>query len=98
MENDRQKCSILFLSYSITQLIPNHPFFHFNVVQYSVRTDQQNLFNILGSMYTGVIFLGINNCATVLQYIATERTVMYREKFVGMYSPLAFSVAQVHFS
>ncbi|KAL6139108.1 hypothetical protein ACLB2K_064385 [Fragaria x ananassa] len=58
-------------------------------------TDQQNLFNILGSMYTGVIFLGINNCATVLQYVATERTVMYREKFVGMYSPLAFSVAQV---
>ncbi|XP_004302337.1 PREDICTED: pleiotropic drug resistance protein 3-like [Fragaria vesca subsp. vesca] len=58
-------------------------------------TDQQNLFNILGSMYTGVIFLGINNCATVLRYVETERTVMYREKFVGMYSPLAFSLAQV---
>ncbi|XP_050382974.1 pleiotropic drug resistance protein 3-like [Argentina anserina] len=58
-------------------------------------TDQQSLFNIFGSMYAGVIFLGINNCATVLQYVATERTVMYREKFVGMYSPLAFSVAQV---
>ncbi|KAK9920066.1 hypothetical protein M0R45_028629 [Rubus argutus] len=58
-------------------------------------TDQQSLFNILGSMYAGVIFLGINNCATVLQYVATERTVMYREKFVGMYSPWAFSLAQV---
>ncbi|PQM37982.1 pleiotropic drug resistance protein 3-like [Prunus yedoensis var. nudiflora] len=58
-------------------------------------TNQQNLFNILGSMYAGVIFLGINNCSTVLQYVATERTVMYREKFAGMYSPWAFSLAQV---
>ncbi|ONI04160.1 hypothetical protein PRUPE_6G306100 [Prunus persica] len=58
-------------------------------------TNQQNLFNILGSMYAGVLFLGINNCSTVLQYVATERTVMYREKFAGMYSPWAFSLAQV---
>ncbi|CAN1217740.1 Pleiotropic drug resistance protein 3 [Linum perenne] len=57
--------------------------------------NQQNLFNILGSMYVGVIFLGINNCSSVLQYVATERTVMYRERFAGMYSTWSFSFAQV---
>ncbi|KAM1490305.1 pleiotropic drug resistance protein 3-like [Malus sylvestris] len=58
-------------------------------------TNQQNLFNVLGSMFAGVLFLGINNCSTVLQHVATERNVMYREKFSGMYSPWAFSLAQV---
>ncbi|CAI0395164.1 unnamed protein product [Linum tenue] len=57
--------------------------------------DQQNLFNMFGSMYIGVIFLGINNCSSVLQYVATERTVMYRERFAGMYSTWSFSFAQV---
>ncbi|KAL3749878.1 hypothetical protein ACJRO7_010927 [Eucalyptus globulus] len=57
--------------------------------------NQQNLFNAIGSMYIAVIFLGINNCSSVLQYIATERTVMYRERFAGMYSSWAFSLAQV---
>ncbi|PON69592.1 ABC transporter-like [Parasponia andersonii] len=58
-------------------------------------TNQQNLFNIFGSMFTSVIFLGINNCTTVLQHVATERTVMYREKFAGMYSSWAYSISQV---
>ncbi|XP_030503175.2 pleiotropic drug resistance protein 3 isoform X2 [Cannabis sativa] len=58
-------------------------------------TNQQNLFNIFGSMYTSVGFLGINNCMTVLQHVATERTVMYREKFAGMYSSWTYSLAQV---
>ncbi|KAF8034803.1 hypothetical protein BT93_C0964 [Corymbia citriodora subsp. variegata] len=57
--------------------------------------NQQNLFNIFGSMYMAIIFLGINNCAPVLPYIAMERTVMYRERFAGMYSSWAFSLAQV---
>ncbi|KAI6684522.1 hypothetical protein NL676_030435, partial [Syzygium grande] len=56
--------------------------------------NQQNLFNIFGSMYVAVIFLGINNCSSVLQYVAMERTVMYRERFAGMYSSWAFSLAQ----
>ncbi|KAM3752307.1 hypothetical protein ACB098_03G007800 [Castanea mollissima] len=55
----------------------------------------QNLFNIFGSMYVAVIFLGINNCSTVLPYVATERTIMYREIFAGMYSSWAYSLAQV---
>ncbi|XP_021898918.1 LOW QUALITY PROTEIN: pleiotropic drug resistance protein 3-like [Carica papaya] len=57
--------------------------------------NQQNLFNILGSMYASVTFLGINNCSSVLPYIARERTVMYREKFAGMYSPWTYALAQV---
>ncbi|KAI6684518.1 hypothetical protein NL676_030431 [Syzygium grande] len=57
--------------------------------------NQQNLFNVFGSMYIAVIFLGINNCSSILHYVATERTVMYRERFAGMYSSLAFSLAQV---
>ncbi|KAK0591339.1 hypothetical protein LWI29_000215 [Acer saccharum] len=56
--------------------------------------NQQNLFNILGSIYASVIFLGINNCSSVLPYVAMERTVMYREKFAGMYSPRAYALAQ----
>lgn len=59
------------------------------------RNTEQDLFNILGSMYMAVIFLGLNNCSTVLPYVATERTVLYREKFAGMYSQNAYSFAQV---
>ncbi|WCJ30771.1 ABC transporter G family member 37 [Euphorbia peplus] len=57
--------------------------------------NQQDLFTILGSMYTAVIFFGINNCSSVLPYVATERIVFYRERFAGMYSPWAYSFAQV---
>ncbi|EEF43176.1 ATP-binding cassette transporter, putative [Ricinus communis] len=56
---------------------------------------EQDLINILGSTYIAVIFLGINNCSTVLPYVATERTVLYREKFAGVYSAWAYSFAQV---
>ncbi|GLU04056.1 hypothetical protein SLE2022_212230 [Rubroshorea leprosula] len=57
--------------------------------------NQQNLFNILGSMFIAVLFNGINNSSSVLPYVATERTVMYRERFAGMYSPWAYAFAQV---
>ena len=54
------------------------------------------MFNVLGSMYVAVIFLGINNCSTVLPHVTNERTVLYREKFAGMYSSWAYSLAQVN--
>ncbi|KAI9196707.1 hypothetical protein LWI28_026286 [Acer negundo] len=57
--------------------------------------NQQDLFNVLGSMYSAIIFFGINNCSTVLPFVATERTVLYRERFAGMYSSWAYSFAQV---
>ncbi|RID62357.1 hypothetical protein BRARA_E01435 [Brassica rapa] len=57
--------------------------------------NQQDLFSIFGSMYTLVIFSGINNCATVMNFIATERNVFYRERFARMYSSWAYSFSQV---
>ncbi|XP_044477754.1 pleiotropic drug resistance protein 3-like isoform X1 [Mangifera indica] len=56
---------------------------------------QQSLLNIFGEFYVAVIFMGINNCSTTIPCIATERDVMYREKFAGMYSPWAYAFAQV---
>ncbi|TXG71482.1 hypothetical protein EZV62_000061 [Acer yangbiense] len=61
----------------------------------NARNNEQDLFNLLGSLYTAVIFLGINNCSSAQPYVATERTVLYRENFAGMYSPWAYSFAQV---
>lgn len=59
------------------------------------RDNQQNLFNILGSMYLSVILNVINNTSLVMPFVATERAVLYREKFAGMYSLWAYSLAQV---
>ncbi|KAK0607086.1 hypothetical protein LWI29_009061 [Acer saccharum] len=57
--------------------------------------NEQDLFIIMGSMYIAVIILGINNCSSILPYVATERNVLYREYFAGMYSPWAYAFAQV---
>lgn len=59
------------------------------------RNNQQDLINIFGSMYTVVLFSGINNCSTVLFCVATERNVFYRERFARMYTSWAYSLAQV---
>ncbi|XAR52749.1 Xenobiotic-transporting ATPase [Bertholletia excelsa] len=57
--------------------------------------NQQSLFNILGSMFGAALFLGINNSSSVLPYVSTERTVLCRERFAGMYHPWAYAAAQV---
>uniref|UniRef100_A0A0E0F6P0 ABC transporter domain-containing protein n=1 Tax=Oryza meridionalis TaxID=40149 RepID=A0A0E0F6P0_9ORYZ len=57
--------------------------------------DQQGLFTILGCMYGITIFTGINNSQSAMPFVAVERSVMYRERFAGMYSPWAYSFAQV---
>ncbi|KAL5849942.1 hypothetical protein ACOSQ4_007955 [Xanthoceras sorbifolium] len=44
--------------------------------------NEQDMFNILGSIYTAVMFLGINNCSTVLLYVTTERTVTIEIPYV----------------
>uniref|UniRef100_A0A7N0VLX7 ABC transporter domain-containing protein n=1 Tax=Kalanchoe fedtschenkoi TaxID=63787 RepID=A0A7N0VLX7_KALFE len=56
---------------------------------------QQDLFNAMGSMYTAVIFLGVQNTSSVQPVVAVERTVFYREKAAGMYSALPYAFAQV---
>ncbi|KAJ0976464.1 hypothetical protein J5N97_018429 [Dioscorea zingiberensis] len=57
--------------------------------------NQQDLFNMLGSIYMSVILTGVNSCTSVIPFIITERTVLYREKFTGMYSTMAYSLSQV---
>ncbi|KAK4424492.1 Pleiotropic drug resistance protein 3 [Sesamum alatum] len=57
--------------------------------------NQQSLLTLLGSMYSSIIFCGINNSSSVLKYISTERSVVYRERFAGMYASWAYSAAQV---
>jgi hypothetical protein len=56
---------------------------------------QQDLFNLLGATYAAVFFLGASNCFIVQPVVAIERTVFYREKAAGMYSPLSYALAQV---
>ncbi|KAG2326565.1 hypothetical protein Bca52824_009293 [Brassica carinata] len=56
---------------------------------------QQNLFTVVGAIYGLVLFLGIDNCTSAVQYFATERNVMYRERFAGMYSAFAYALARL---
>ncbi|MBA0726020.1 hypothetical protein Golax_001872 [Gossypium laxum] len=56
---------------------------------------QQDLMNLLGAMYSAVLFLGATNTSAVQSVVAIERTVFYRERAAGMYSPLPYAFAQV---
>ncbi|KAK9755345.1 hypothetical protein RND81_01G018900 [Saponaria officinalis] len=56
---------------------------------------EQDLMNILGAMYSAVLFLGSTNASAVQAVVAIERTVFYREKAAGMYSALPYAFAQV---
>ncbi|KAH6804230.1 pleiotropic drug resistance 9 [Perilla frutescens var. frutescens] len=57
--------------------------------------DQQSLLTLLGSMHCAILFCGMNNSQSVIPYINTERTVLYRERFAGMYTSWAYSAAQL---
>jgi hypothetical protein len=57
--------------------------------------DEQDVLNILGTAYTSALFLGYMNCATLQPTIAMERVIFYRENFSGMYSSMAYVIAQV---
>lgn len=46
-------------------------------------------------MYTAVLFLGVQNAASVQPVVSIERTVFYRERAAGMYSALPYAFAQV---
>lgn len=59
------------------------------------RSKQQDIFNSLGSMYAAVLFIGIQNAASVQPVVAVERTVFYRERAAGMYSAMPYAYAQV---
>ncbi|KAM2654151.1 hypothetical protein EV2_025694 [Malus domestica] len=59
------------------------------------RESSSDLTMIIGAMYAAVLFVGIDNCATVQPIVAIERTVFYRERAAGMYSALPYALAQV---
>uniref|UniRef100_F6H3T2 ABC transporter domain-containing protein n=1 Tax=Vitis vinifera TaxID=29760 RepID=F6H3T2_VITVI len=61
----------------------------------SKRKRQQDLFNAMGSMYAAVISIGIQNASSVQAVVAIERTVFYRERAAGMYSPFPYAFGQV---
>ncbi|XP_030526171.1 pleiotropic drug resistance protein 1-like isoform X2 [Rhodamnia argentea] len=61
----------------------------------SKTTRQQDLINAMGSMYSAVLFIGIQNASSVQPVVAVEKTVFYRERAAGMYSALPYALAQV---
>ncbi|XVF24885.1 hypothetical protein REPUB_Repub13aG0166000 [Reevesia pubescens] len=61
----------------------------------SKSSRKQDLFNSMGSMYAAVLFLGVQNATSIQPVVNVERTVFYREKAAGMYSPMAYAFAQV---
>lgn len=69
-----------------SQLVHSHPI---------CRETIQDINNIMGALYTATLFLGFGNATTVGPVVAIERTVFYRERGAGMYSALAYAVAQV---
>ncbi|KAJ1269487.1 hypothetical protein BS78_07G215800 [Paspalum vaginatum] len=70
----------------------------FGVVFWKIGTtikDEQDVFNILGIVYGSALFLGFMNCSILQPVVAMERVVLYREKAAGMYSTMAYAIAQV---
>ncbi|KAK7283061.1 hypothetical protein RIF29_12307 [Crotalaria pallida] len=61
----------------------------------SKRARKQDLFNAMGSMYSAILFIGVNNAVSVQPVIAIERTVFYRERAAGMYSALPYAFGQI---
>ncbi|GJN15549.1 hypothetical protein PR202_gb02470 [Eleusine coracana subsp. coracana] len=57
--------------------------------------DAQDVFNVLGVVYGSALFLGFMNCSILQPVVAMERVVLYREKAAGMYSTMAYAIAQV---
>jgi hypothetical protein len=55
----------------------------------------QDLLLVMGALFAACLFLGVNNASSVQPIVSIERTVFYREKAAGMYSPIAYAAAQV---
>ncbi|XP_042513197.1 ABC transporter G family member 31-like isoform X2 [Macadamia integrifolia] len=60
----------------------------------SKRDTTENIFMVMGALYASCLFLGVNNSVTVQPIISVERTVFYRERAAGMYSPFPYAAAQ----
>ncbi|XP_020230451.1 ABC transporter G family member 31, partial [Cajanus cajan] len=60
----------------------------------SKRESTQELFVVMGALYSTCMFVGVNNSSSVQPIVSIERTVFYREKAAGMFSPIAYAAAQ----
>ncbi|GLT27269.1 hypothetical protein SLA2020_022810 [Shorea laevis] len=60
----------------------------------SQRNSTKGLFIVMAALYSSCLFLGVNNASTVQPIVSIERIVFYRERAAGMYSPIAYAVAQ----
>ncbi|KAJ7003156.1 hypothetical protein NC653_008406 [Populus alba x Populus x berolinensis] len=61
----------------------------------SKTAKEQDLLNAMGSMYTAVLFLGVQNSGSVQPVVSIEIAVFYRERAAGMYSAFPYAMAQV---
>ncbi|TVU34565.1 hypothetical protein EJB05_16401, partial [Eragrostis curvula] len=59
------------------------------------RSKRQDLFNAMGSMYSAILMLGIQNASGIQPVVAMERIIFYKERTAGMYSALPYTFAQV---
>ncbi|KAF7045545.1 hypothetical protein CFC21_054641 [Triticum aestivum] len=59
-----------------------------------VLNNEQDMLSVFGAMYLGFTTIGAYNDQTIIPFSTTERIVMYREKFAGMYSSWSYSFAQ----
>ncbi|CAI0438488.1 unnamed protein product [Linum tenue] len=56
---------------------------------------EQDLFNAIGSMFTAIFSIGIQNATTVQSVVDIERTVFYRERAARMYAAFPYALSQV---
>lgn len=70
-------------------------FWLINLCQMFCRDTTQDLLTVMGALYSACLFLGVNNSSSVQPVVSIERTVFYREKAAGMYSPFPYAAAQV---
>ncbi|KAK4279547.1 hypothetical protein QN277_011313 [Acacia crassicarpa] len=56
---------------------------------------EQEVFNLMGAIYSAIFFLGAYNTSSVQPVVAIERTAFYRERASGVYSAIPYAFAQV---
>ncbi|PPD85942.1 hypothetical protein GOBAR_DD17125 [Gossypium barbadense] len=70
-------------------------FAHLYKESHLYQDKDQDLFNIMGSVYVFTISIGASNLLSILPIVTSQRTIIYRERFAGMYPSKAHSLAQV---
>ncbi|KAG2451837.1 hypothetical protein HYH02_003613 [Chlamydomonas schloesseri] len=58
------------------------------------RTTMLGVMDIMGSLYSTTVFMGISNCLTILPVINSDRAVFYRERAAGMFHVFPYVLSQ----